>query len=193
MCPLIHLFNSWPQANKLVNHGNKFLICFHDILFFPHVTWRALYICNVCLFTGVYKSVLCEHTGMPLYMSVWRFLWTEKLFLIITHTHTHTHSSHASVIYELHKYVQGLILTKLLLIINLSYAKLWLMAAGFWWGCRCLDGMTVRLSPSVWFQACVCYAGKIPGNKTPPPVFLPPCQPKRDKNAQHSHTQTYQH
>lgn len=78
------------------------------------------------------------------------------------------------------------------LVIKLSQATLWLMAAGFWWGCRCLTGTTVRLRPSVWFQACVCFAGKIPSNKTPPPVFLPPCQPNRDKNAQHSHTQTYQ-
>lgn len=89
--------------------------------------------------------------------------------------------------HELHKSVQCLILTKLLLVIKLSQATLWLMAAGFWWGCRCLTGTTVRLRPSVWFQACVCFAGKIPSNKTPPPVFLPPCQPNRDKNAQHSH------
>ncbi len=141
---------------------------------------------HICLFTGVYKYVLCERTGMPLSMSIWRFLWTEKNIFNSWH-YSPTHSSHVSVDHELHKFVQGLILTKLLIVINLSYTKLWLMAAGFWWGCRCLDGMT-----KIESGLCVL-RWENPWQQNPSPSVPPTMQPNRDKNAQHSHTQTYQH
>lgn len=103
-----------------------------------------------------------------------------------------THSSHVSVDHELHKFVQGLILTKLLLVINLSYAKLWLMAAGFWWGCRCLDGMTKIESFCLISGLCVlCWEN--PRQQNPSPVFLPPCtqtETKMHNILTHKHTNT---
>jgi len=104
--------------------------------------------------------------------------------------HTHINCAWLIAKHEQHKSVQHVILTKVALDHKAVTRNVMIDGSRF----------LMRLQVSHWNAIetfclisgmCVCLAGKIPSNKTPPPVFLPPCQPNRDKNAQHSHTQTY--